>query len=99
MSAVRRAVFAPAFSDVVPVTTLARHAVTDEGNPARPKTGASRVAREARRRIAVLSLRAEHLFGDGQGALVERPRSRKVALGLKQGSEVVQAHRLSAHPG
>ena len=97
MSAVRRAVFAPAFSDVMPVTTLARHAVTDEGNPARPKTGASRVAREARRRIAVLS--AEHLFGDGQGALVERPRSRKVALGLKQGSEVVQAHRLSAHPG
>ena len=68
------------------MTMLARHAVTDEGNPARPKTGASRVAREARRRIAVLS--AEHLFGDGQGALVERPRSRKVALGLSRAARL-----------
>ena len=38
-------------------------------------------------------LGAEHLFADRQGALVERPRPGKVALGLKQTREVVEARR------
>jgi hypothetical protein len=36
---------------------------------------------------------AEHLFDDRQGALIERPRSGKVALVLQQGGEIAEARR------
>ena len=46
------------------------------------------------RLVAVIGmLGTEHLFADRQRALEERPRPRKVALGLEQEGEVVEAFR------
>ena len=46
---------------------------------------------EDRRRVGMLG--AERLLADRQRALEERPRPRKVALGLKQAGEVAEAPR------
>ena len=43
--------------------------------------------------IGVRMLGTEHLLVDRQRALEERPRPRKVALGLQQAGEVVEARR------
>ena len=56
--------------------------------PGRPGPEAGGEVVEARRRVGVLG--AEHLLADRQRALEERPRRRKVALGLQQAARLLR---------
>src|SRR5258708_15643374 len=70
----------PPRSTLFPYTTLFRSGLQQAGEVV-----------EARRGVRMLGVK--HLLPDRQGALIERPRPRQVALGLQQAGEVAEATR------